>query len=585
MPLVPVDRRLGDGRGDGGRRSGCRRGRWCATLDRYNEHAARGEDPDFHKHPDWLAPQDTGPWGAFDLTLGNALYAGFTLGGIRTTVDGEAQRARRLGGPRPVRRRRLRLQPRPGRQGLLLRHPARRGVVLRARRAGCGHRGGRTGRPANLHRPSDDARALRRCAQPRQRAAVPRDGPAGGGSAERQRTHGDLVNLLAGQPSTGAPAPVNAEAIRLLSSGDPLGYTPATGIPELREAIAGHHRRPHGIDVGRRRRRGDDRVERRLPAGVPGGVRGRRPGGDGPARLPLLPQRADRARLRGRRDPDRPGDPVPADRRAARAEPRAAPSQGVVVASPANPTGTMLLPDELAAIARWCEERGVQLVSDEIYHGIEYAPRRPAARRARAWETSREAVVFCSFSKYFSMTGWRIGWMLVPERLRRAGRRADRQLHDLPARRSRSAPASRRSTTRRTPSSTATSRRYAGNRRLLLDGLPRLGITELAPGRRRVLRLRRRRAPDRRLDGLRPRPAGAHRRRGRARHRLRHRGRPPVHPVQLRRPARRHRGGAGSASTDRSCPSGRSRAGSGRAPTPGGSRTIIVAEGVTQPLT
>jgi succinate dehydrogenase/fumarate reductase flavoprotein subunit len=68
-------------------------GSLVATLARYNEHAARGEDPDFHKSPDWLAPQDTGPWGAFDLTLGNALYAGFTLGGIRTTVDGEVQRA------------------------------------------------------------------------------------------------------------------------------------------------------------------------------------------------------------------------------------------------------------------------------------------------------------------------------------------------------------------------------------------------------------------------------------------------------------------------------------------------------------
>jgi succinate dehydrogenase/fumarate reductase flavoprotein subunit len=62
------------------------------TLGRYNEHAARGEDPDFGKHPNWLAAQDAGPWGAFDLTLGKALYAGFTLGGIRVTVDGQAQR-------------------------------------------------------------------------------------------------------------------------------------------------------------------------------------------------------------------------------------------------------------------------------------------------------------------------------------------------------------------------------------------------------------------------------------------------------------------------------------------------------------
>lgn len=62
------------------------------TLDRYNAHAVRGEDPDFHKSPEWLEPQDTGPWGVFDLTLGTALYAGFTLGGMRTTVDGQVQR-------------------------------------------------------------------------------------------------------------------------------------------------------------------------------------------------------------------------------------------------------------------------------------------------------------------------------------------------------------------------------------------------------------------------------------------------------------------------------------------------------------
>ena len=68
-------------------------------------------------------------------------------------------------------------------------------------------------------------------------------------AATRRRTHGDLVDLLAGQPATGAPAPVREEAVRLLQSGDPLGYTPAVGILELREAIAGHHRRTYGIEV------------------------------------------------------------------------------------------------------------------------------------------------------------------------------------------------------------------------------------------------------------------------------------------------------------------------------------------------
>ena len=67
-------------------------GSLAATLRRYDEHAARGEDPDFFKHPDWLAAQDHGPWGVFDLSLGVALYAGFTLGGIRTSPDGQARR-------------------------------------------------------------------------------------------------------------------------------------------------------------------------------------------------------------------------------------------------------------------------------------------------------------------------------------------------------------------------------------------------------------------------------------------------------------------------------------------------------------
>jgi 3-oxo-5alpha-steroid 4-dehydrogenase len=67
-------------------------GNLAATVAAYNAAAARGEDPEFHKHPDWLEPQDTGPWAAFDLTLGRAMYAGFTLGGLRCTVDGQVQR-------------------------------------------------------------------------------------------------------------------------------------------------------------------------------------------------------------------------------------------------------------------------------------------------------------------------------------------------------------------------------------------------------------------------------------------------------------------------------------------------------------
>jgi 3-oxo-5alpha-steroid 4-dehydrogenase len=71
---------------------GIPQGNLVATLERYNTHAARGEDPDFHKQPDYLAPQDKGPWGAYDLSLGKAMYAGFTVGGLATSVDGQVLR-------------------------------------------------------------------------------------------------------------------------------------------------------------------------------------------------------------------------------------------------------------------------------------------------------------------------------------------------------------------------------------------------------------------------------------------------------------------------------------------------------------
>ena len=297
-------------------------------------------------------------------------------------------------------------------------------------------------------------------------------------SAERQRTHGDVLNLLAGQPMTGAPVPVREEAKRLLDSGDPLGYTPAAGIRELREAIAGHHRRTHGIDVD------PDQVV--VTTGSSGGFL-----------LAFLAafEVGDRVAMA------RPGYPCYRNVLTALGcevveiptgpETRFQPTveqldaltdiRGLVVASPANPTGTMLLPSELAALAAYCEERGIQLISDEIYHGIEYAPLAGGEHLARcAWETSREAVVFSSFSKYFSMTGWRIGWMLAPDRLRRAVDVLTGNFTICPP-----VIAQRACLAAFDEASYAELdghvARYADNRRILLDGLPRLGITELAP--------------------------------------------------------------------------------------------------------
>ncbi|WP_235737010.1 pyridoxal phosphate-dependent aminotransferase [Nocardioides alcanivorans] len=295
----------------------------------------------------------------------------------------------------------------------------------------------------------------------------------------RQESHGDLINMVAGQPSTGAPTAVRNEAIRLLTSGDPLGYSVASGVPELRDRIAEHHRSWHGLDIDR-----DDVV---VTTGSSGGFL-----------LAFLAafETGDRVAMA------RPGYPCYRNVLQAlgcevvefdcgpevRFQPTVAaledlvaatgPIRGLVVASPANPTGTMLAPEELAALATWCETNGVQLISDEIYHGIEHHD--ADLGHASAWNTSREAVVFCSFSKYFSMTGWRIGWMLVPKRLRRAVDVLTGNFTICPP-----VIAQRAAVAAFTDESYAELdshvRRYTANRELLLDRLPRLGIHELAP--------------------------------------------------------------------------------------------------------
>ena len=297
-------------------------------------------------------------------------------------------------------------------------------------------------------------------------------------AAERQRTHGDLVNMVAGQPSTPAPRPVLDAAQRALEE-QVLGYTVATGIPELREAICGHHARVHGLDVS--------------PADVVVTT-----GSSGGFLLAFLAafEAGDRVAIA------RPGYPCYRNVLTAlgcevvelaagpesRFQPTVAmleqldrPVHGLVVASPANPTGTMLAPDELGALATWCEQNGVRLISDEIYHGITYGDvSGDAHEQASAWQWSREAVVFNSFSKYFSMTGWRLGWMLVPERLRRAVDVLTGNFSICPPVLSQHA-ALGAFTEESYAECDGHVRRYAGNRAVLLDGLSRLGIDRLAP--------------------------------------------------------------------------------------------------------
>jgi aspartate/methionine/tyrosine aminotransferase len=293
-------------------------------------------------------------------------------------------------------------------------------------------------------------------------------------ASRRQREYGDVLSLLAGQPLTGAPEPVTAEAVRLLESGAPLGYTPAIGIVELREAIAGHHRRTHGVEVS-----ADDVV---VTTGASGGFLlaflAAFEAGDRVAMArPNYPCYRNVLTALGCEVVELPSGPETRFQPTLEQLEQIPDLKGLMVASPANPTGTIMLPEELAAIAAWCERHGVQLISDEIYHGIEYGA---ALSTSSAWETSREAVVFGSFSKYFSMTGWRIGWMLVPQRLRRAVDVLTGNFTICPPVLAQHA-AVKAFTEESYTELDGHVTRYTSNRRLLLDGLHRLGIDRRAP--------------------------------------------------------------------------------------------------------
>ncbi|OBG15822.1 aspartate aminotransferase [Mycolicibacterium celeriflavum] len=293
-------------------------------------------------------------------------------------------------------------------------------------------------------------------------------------AAERQRSHGDLVNLSAGQPSAGAPAAVRAAAKEALDT-TVLGYTVALGIPELRAPIAGQYLARHGLVV--------DPNDVVITTGSSGGfllaflacfdV------GDRVAiASPGYPCYRNILSALGCEVVEIPCGPEtrfqPTVQMLAALDP---PVRGVIVASPANPTGTVIPPDELAAIASWCDTAGVRLISDEVYHGLVYEG---APATSCAWQTSRNAIVANSFSKYFAMTGWRLGWLLVPQELQRAVDRLTGNFTICPPTLPQFA-----AVAAFTPESIAEAdallHQYAANRRLLLDGLRGLGIDRLAP--------------------------------------------------------------------------------------------------------
>jgi aspartate/methionine/tyrosine aminotransferase len=220
-----------------------------------------------------------------------------------------------------------------------------------------------------------------------------------------------IIRMEVGQPGTGAPRGAALAAIRALSAGAPMGYTEAFGIASLRARIARHYADKYGVAIAPSR------------IAVTVGASGAFPlaflaafdAGDRVAMAaPFYPPYANILTALGMVPQLLPCDAStrfqPTLAMLEALDPR---PEGLIVASPCNPAGTMLTPGELRDIARWCHANGVRLVSDEIYHGLTWG----TVEESTAAAFSDSAVVVNSFSKYFSMTGWRIGWLVLPEDL------------------------------------------------------------------------------------------------------------------------------------------------------------------------
>lgn len=228
---------------------------------------------------------------------------------------------------------------------------------------------------------------------------------------EREAAGADVIHLEVGQPGSPAPEPVLEAARRALAS-ERIGYTDALGIASLQQAIAAHYQAQYGVAVNAAEvvvTTGSSAAFQLafLAAFEPGDrVALAAPGYPAYRNIltaldiePVLVKAGENAHYQP--NPDLLADAGEID--------------GLIIASPANPTGTMIGSAELMRLVTYCREREIRLISDEIYHGITYET--PAAT-ARAY--GGDAVIINSFSKYYCMTGWRLGWMLVPPDLARS---------------------------------------------------------------------------------------------------------------------------------------------------------------------
>jgi len=288
-------------------------------------------------------------------------------------------------------------------------------------------------------------------------------------AAERLATGADVLHMEVGQPASPAPEGARRAAHAALEN-DHLGYTVALGMAPLREAIAAYYGERYGLSL--------DPARVVVTTGSSAGfvlsfLACFEPGDRVALAEPGYPCYRN---ILGALGVEAVGLPVDHNDRyqpsVAMLEALDEPVDGLILASPSNPTGTMVSPDELAALARYCDSHGIRLISDEIYHGITYG--RPEAT-AIAWDD--EAVVINSFSKYFSMTGWRIGWMVVPEALLRPVERLAQNLYISAPTLSQHAALAAFDCREELDRHVAT---YAANRDLLMHQLPRAGFDRLS---------------------------------------------------------------------------------------------------------
>jgi len=278
-----------------------------------------------------------------------------------------------------------------------------------------------------------------------------------------------VIHLEVGQPGTPAPEAVRAAARRALAD-DKIGYTDAEGIPRLRAAIATHYREQYGVAV--------DPGEIFVTTGSSAAFQlaflaAFEPGDRVALAAPGYPAYRNILAALNLEAVDLPTSAADRFQPTVEALKKAGRLDGLIVASPSNPTGTMVGHAEMKALADWCSANGVRLISDEIYHGIVYE-----GDTVSAVEVSESAIVVNSFSKYFSMTGWRIGWLIVPTDLVRTIERLSQNFFiSVPTLSQHAALAAFDGR----DELDGHVRRYRTNRDLLLAGLPSAGLDRFAP--------------------------------------------------------------------------------------------------------